>query len=129
MSDPIPKKSIDLYATSTIAMSILSLLAVRRCALPAGALYIEIKPHHPGLERYLVDRALKRLLERRLIVKSGIGYRCTRSDQPVIVARDRSDFTTNHETGEQEGGWNGWVSPSRKAPVFSIQPILAGGAQ
>ena len=129
MPDSKPKKSIDLYATSTIAMSILNLLAVGRCEIPFDPIFMELKSQHPGLERYLIDRAIEQLAERGLIVKSDVGYRCAKPNQTIVVTRDRSDFSINHETGEQEGGWSGWAGPLRNAPVFSVGPVMAGGAQ
>jgi hypothetical protein len=99
------------YATSTVAMSIYNWIAVNgrmtRSEDCWGAL--ETGPL-PGLEWGLFDVAIDELEQRGLITGNGRdGYDITDSQRKILIARDRSDFGYDEETGEVTGGWNDWV--------------------
>jgi hypothetical protein len=104
-------KPTEPYATSVVAMSIYNWIAA------SGLVYddldhvqeaLEAGPH-PDLTDELFQRAADELIARKLLIKRSGYFDIVDTKRRIFVSRDRSDFFTNVETGEIEGGWASWA--------------------
>jgi hypothetical protein len=109
--------SHQIYAPSTIAMSVYNLLSVSGEPMTSDQIYfILCRDQHPGLDMESVEEALKTLTQRLRYIdeKDGV-YRGIDPARRFICYRDRED----KETGEELDGWGGW----RVRSPIGLQPI------
>ena len=98
---PEKNRKQDLYATSTVGMSIYNLLASTGRTIDADGLCSTLERIQlPGLEQYLVERALGVLVDKGLVVRVDRGYRS--STRQIIMQRDDGDFRGGGEVSVLE---------------------------
>ncbi|MCP4674328.1 MAG: hypothetical protein GY854_02180 [Deltaproteobacteria bacterium] len=100
----------ELYATSTVAISVYNLLTITGDAITLKEIHRRLESQqHPGLDIDQLSAAVIELVHCKLLQADGDKYCGIDLKRRTIAVRDRSDGAINPETGECEGGWHGWM--------------------
>jgi hypothetical protein len=117
---------IDEYGTSSIAFTAYNLLALKAKPTSSDELFDDVRQiQHPLCDRKLFDRAMKVLVKEKRFIHGRDGYYWLKDQERRRVAsRNLNDATINQETGEREGGWEGWtVIDNVKGPMAISEAI------
>lgn len=115
-----------VYGTSTVAWTAYNLLAIKATPTLSDELFEEVKKIQlPLCDRELFDKALKVLVGDKKYIHGRNGYYWLKDQQRrMLSSRDRNDAEMNQETGEIEGGWEGWtVIDSKRGPLAITEVV------